>query len=364
MSVRSWRLPSRPATVALLLLTGGERECGVRCRRAPAESASMSAGVALTDPAVHGPLAEPLLRGTAAALQVTFEATEEQTTELIVRSLAEHASQVGYGGLYPSELRLRLGHLLLVCAVDSRASGAQGVLAELASAIGVIDRHNTVGKDLIDSSVRAASEWMPILARRTLPLRDIRPEHPVRFPPVPVTGPRLRQMLDDSARFRREHDLGVCRYDSVQPGESVTIPLTHGDQVMLTTGVVDDTARRAFLSGQCHAMAFAMALRTGMPLVRVGGAVCQESDECSLIPDHWPSCPCQVWHLAVQAPNGRLLDVAGSHSEQELVEQWTDDDEDADVEVTLLTEHELVFVLYSPGWRAPEIAVADSLLGA
>lgn len=76
--------------------------------------------------------------------------------------------------------------------------------------------------------------------------------------------------------------------------------------VIVTHGVLDENARRAFTWGHCHAMALALHHETGWDIV----AVFQNGRKA--LPDVPPS------HFAVYCPDGRLLDANGCYAEGEL----------------------------------------------
>ena len=69
---------------------------------------------------------------------------------------------------------------------------------------------------------------------------------------------------------------------------------------LLERGVLDERALAAFVGGQCHGLALAIRQRTDWPLV----AVDDEKDECV--------------HICVRRPDGLLVDVTGSHSDDEM----------------------------------------------
>jgi hypothetical protein len=65
-------------------------------------------------------------------------------------------------------------------------------------------------------------------------------------------------------------------------------------------GVLDSRALLAFIQGQCHGLALALAERTGWPLVTIESA------------DH--TC----LHVCVERPDGFLIDITGAHTAAEL----------------------------------------------
>lgn len=69
---------------------------------------------------------------------------------------------------------------------------------------------------------------------------------------------------------------------------------------MLERGVLDGRALVTFVGGQCHGLALAIRHQTSWPLV----AIDDEKGECV--------------HVCVRRPDGLLVDVTGSHSDDEM----------------------------------------------
>jgi hypothetical protein len=86
----------------------------------------------------------------------------------------------------------------------------------------------------------------------------------------------------------------------------------------LTTGVIDDRARAAFTEGQCHALAIATHDRTGWGielLIEAAPTSRWRKRERYGIEDRWV-------HAVNRCPDGKLLDIHGRQSEDELLERW------------------------------------------
>jgi hypothetical protein len=75
---------------------------------------------------------------------------------------------------------------------------------------------------------------------------------------------------------------------------------THSRIFVLEAGSLDDAALLAFTGSQCHGLALAIQQKTGWPLV----AVDDGSGKCV--------------HICTRDPAGRLIDVTGSHSPEEM----------------------------------------------
>jgi len=110
----------------------------------------------------------------------------------------------------------------------------------------------------------------------------------------------------------------------------------------VSVGVLDDRAVRAFVGGQCHALALALHERTGWPLAWV------EDDEGE--PKHcFVLDPQRTQHA---------VDIAGVHRRDELVRRWGACERHVDMSEVLAL---------SGGWggyREPRVDVAQAFVGA
>jgi hypothetical protein len=102
-------------------------------------------------------------------------------------------------------------------------------------------------------------------------------------------------------------------------------------------GLLDERARLAFGTGQCHGLAIALHRRFDWPLVAVNDAT--------------GTCV----HVCVRRPDGRLIDANGAHAPEDFEPDTTyrDIDEDA---VRDLVEHE--------NWAVPEADKAAAWVDA
>ncbi|MFJ8301304.1 hypothetical protein ACIQ9R_36135 [Streptomyces sp. NPDC094447] len=81
----------------------------------------------------------------------------------------------------------------------------------------------------------------------------------------------------------------------------------------VTPGRLDDTARRAFTEGQCHALALALHEVTGWPTTALLTSECWGTDRmCGDESDE--ECPCRIGHIVVTRPDGAHVDIAGAHA--------------------------------------------------
>lgn len=78
---------------------------------------------------------------------------------------------------------------------------------------------------------------------------------------------------------------------------------THNRVFVLERGVLDEGALLAFTGSQCHGLGLAIRKQTGWPLVAVDNA----SGECV--------------HICVRDPEGRLVDVTGAHTDDEVARE-------------------------------------------
>lgn len=141
------------------------------------------------------------------------------------------------------------------------------------------------------------------------------------------------------------------------PGQKVTFPGADGETFTVVTGQLDDQARNAFTSGQCHAMARALSGVTGWPMAVL------ISDECSYDPDLCDDsrddelCACRLEHVVVVRPDGKLVDVNGAHHPGQVPgfegKQYV-----------ALLEGDWEFICRSPHWRRPALAIARTFTAA
>lgn len=87
-------------------------------------------------------------------------------------------------------------------------------------------------------------------------------------------------------------------------GQSVTLDVVWGSGAV-TLGEIDERAEWVFTHGQCHALALALHLATGWPLIEAGWHV-------DSVPNHW----------LVEAPDGRLVDITGAYDPSDVEEEW------------------------------------------
>lgn len=81
----------------------------------------------------------------------------------------------------------------------------------------------------------------------------------------------------------------------------------------LTPGVLNPVAENAFLYGGCAALAIAIHDETGWP-------ICMVTDSHNVLDGEAGGG--SALHWVVRRPDGRYLDVLGSHSVEELIEEY------------------------------------------
>src|SRR5579859_1723892 len=137
------------------------------------------------------------------------------------------------------------------------------------------------------------------------------------------------------------HERGSSGYGTSAPEVLVEGSGRHA-LYRVSVGVLDDRAVRAFLGGQCHALALALHARTGWPLAWV------EDDEGE--PKH-----CFV--LDPERPQ-MGLDIAGVHRRDELARRWGSCEKRVELSEVLAL---------SGGWGGypePRVDVAQALVEA
>lgn len=135
-----------------------------------------------------------------------------------------------------------------------------------------------------------------------------------------------------------------------------TIPGSFGQSFTVTPGHIDNTALRAFTSGQCHALARAVSDATGWPMALL------VDDECAYDPDTCSDediaeelCACQLRHVIVIDPNGQHVDITGMHAPGS-VPGWEG------LRAVSMTEDLWRHITDSPDWRAPAMDVARTFV--
>jgi len=88
----------------------------------------------------------------------------------------------------------------------------------------------------------------------------------------------------------------------------------------VTPGVIDGAAREAFTNGHCLGLALAVSRRTGWQMIWVGSSDCAYDEDClGEYEFEDGSSACQHHHVAVVAPDGRVVDINGSSTIAEAV---------------------------------------------
>ena len=143
-------------------------------------------------------------------------------------------------------------------------------------------------------------------------------------------------------------------------GQMTTIALAQSSgqpPIVVTIGVLDSAARRAYGAGQCHALAVALASITGWRYVYLGTRECEEGEgerPCRPL-GRSGLCFCQVDHVAVaisaQGPDDAdgevrepvMLDIKGLGSCRGVAEF-------TGLDFALLPPAAMEAILADPGW--------------
>jgi len=115
----------------------------------------------------------------------------------------------------------------------------------------------------------------------------------------------------------------------------VDLPGTNGAVNPVTPGVVDEAARKAYLNGQCAALAIALQERLGGSIVAIGYD--DENDDY----EAWHQSPVYS-HVGLALKNGSVIDIEGAHELEEWMEHhncW---------EETVLTEQQALSLSQFP----------------
>ena len=136
----------------------------------------------------------------------------------------------------------------------------------------------------------------------------------------------------------------------------------HDPHHTVTVGVIDEASIRAYRNGQCHALALALAERTGWKVVAIGPSECFYDPDCPEDNDSAGMCECQLRHLAVQAPDGRLADIEGLRPLEDFLLSCPDPEGDV---VLPVAEDRLVDIISTNRcWRRPDMATARGFVDA
>jgi hypothetical protein len=100
----------------------------------------------------------------------------------------------------------------------------------------------------------------------------------------------------------------------------------------LTPGVLDGYAKRAFTYGACAALALAFHDRFAWPLIAV-------TDAHNIHADHAGAG--SALHYMVRHPSGKLLDVDGFHTDDEIIERYEGDADDGEAGIGITTRDDV-----------------------
>ncbi len=104
---------------------------------------------------------------------------------------------------------------------------------------------------------------------------------------------------------------------------------SHLDPRKLKAGILDAYAEEAFRRGACAAIALAIHERTHWPIVAI-------TDHHNVFEDGRAGGGSAL-HWTVKAPDGRLLDVDGLHTAEELIEEYEEDADEGEAAAGLST---------------------------
>jgi hypothetical protein len=139
----------------------------------------------------------------------------------------------------------------------------------------------------------------------------------ITTPIVIRDSPDGRYLADGHHRITAAHDAGLTHIpwtdDWLLADRIDTMPW------QLTPGVITPAAIDAFTRGACAGLAIAVHDTTGWPIIEVG--------HCDGLP----------LHFMVRHPDGRLVDVRGTHSDDDVRDEWEFDADDENVTLTEVT---------------------------
>jgi hypothetical protein len=100
------------------------------------------------------------------------------------------------------------------------------------------------------------------------------------------------------------------------------------DPALLSAGLIDGYARRAFKYGACGALAIALHDHTGWPIVAI-------TDSHNVAEDKAGGG--SALHWAVRTPDGWLLDIDGVHRMQDLIDEYSSQADEGEAAAGLAT---------------------------
>ena len=135
------------------------------------------------------------------------------------------------------------------------------------------------------------------------------------------------------------HDARFDEFALIEENGKVNV--TNGHWCELELRVIDAEAISWFRHGNCAALALALHDLTGWPLTLVA-----RNADPDLLADTW-------MHVLVRYPDGRYLDITGTHTETDIQRDWAQyaTGEDTDGAVTL----------HAMGDRDTVVAITDDL---
>lgn len=122
----------------------------------------------------------------------------------------------------------------------------------------------------------------------------------------------------------------------------------------VTPGRLDDAAREAFTSGQCHALALALHEATGWPTTALLVAECfGDGPMCTGLGAD--ECPCRIDHIVVTRPDGAQVDITGAHAPGAVPDY-------EGAPALAMTEAHWEAIRSTPTWRDPDMPVARTFV--
>lgn len=166
----------------------------------------------------------------------------------------------------------------------------------------------------------------------------------------------LGEIKDQAVEFLRATMASLAKLSVPPEGEPLTVHGTWRRRFSLTAGVIDDAALTAFSEGQCHALALAVAERTGWPLAAIlSDECCLDLDCCTLESVDQGVCPCRLEHVVAVAPDGSHVDITGAHAPGTVPDY-------EGKESVAMTDALWDCIRRSPGWRPEDLHAARAFV--
>jgi hypothetical protein len=163
--------------------------------------------------------------------------------------------------------------------------------------------------------------------------------------------------LSDGVEQVVRETLDACS-GKAEPGVSLTVAGTEWvGSVTVSAGVIDEASELLFTNGQCHALALALFEQTGWrPVLLI--EPCVDDEDCS-----WETpdvCSCQIVHVVSEDEQGKLWDIYGPSTFDELLDRYDGHDYMSLLYPDAATLEQVL--VFDESWRRPAVFAARAFI--